>query len=519
MKPIRFTRRPLGVGALLAATALALTACSADAGGRTSTSASANPDASLVFGITADPTQTLPWTMTSKQSFQVFSQIYTPLLSTDTQDRIIGNLAELPKVSDDGLTYTFTLRDGLKFTDGSTLDSEDVKYTYETIMNPDSAASSRSYFTSVDSIEAPSPTSVVIKLKSPDSSFISGLTVTSTGIVPADVPVEKLQTQPVGSGPYKWAERVANESITLERNDDYFLGKPGVAKLEFRVIPDAQAMVSALKTGSVQVAVFDNPVIAKTAAANTTTTAEVGSLDYHVLQLRADSPALQDVNRRLAIQCAISRQEVIDSAALGSGTPTGPITSTEYRSDPNAQPCAQQDVNTAKDYLAKAGVPDGFKLNLITSQGLYSTAVDEAQNVQAQLAKVGIEVTIDTLDSGAYVKKWLAGDFDAAIASNGGFSDPNTMYARYFTTDGSFNKVAGFRSAELDDLFAQGIATTDTAKRKEIYARISDQLTSNAAWVWLFSPKYYIVLNSAVNNFVARTDAGLTDLWMATLAK
>ncbi len=515
MKASRPARRALVAGTAVTAAALLLAGCTGTTG---SPSASADPNGTLVFGITADPTQMVPWTITSEQSVQVLSQVYSPLLTTDKNDEPAAGLAALPEASSDGLTYTFTLKSGLKFSDGSALDSADVKYTFDKIMDPASNASSRSYFASVASVDAPSPDTVVVHLSKPDASFPAGLTGVNTGIVPSDVSVDSLQTKPVGSGPYKFVSRVANESISLARNSDFYGGKPGVAKLEFRIIPDDQSMVSALKTGSVDAAVFDNPVTAKTAVSPKTKTEQVGSLQYHVLQLRAASKVLSNVNTRLAIQCAISRQDVIDSAALGSGEVTGPITSPEFRSDPNAQPCPEQDLSKAKDYLAKAGTPDGFALNLMTSQGLYSTAVDEAQNIQAQLGKIGIKVNVQTLDSNTYVQKWLAGDFDAAIAQNAGSVDPNTMYARYFTSTGTYNKVAGYSSPELDKLFAQGIATTDTAERKSIYKELSAQLVDNAVWIWLFTPKEYIVLNSGVGGFVPRTDANLSMLWKATVS-
>ena len=514
MKVNRPVRRALVAGAAVATASMLLAGCS----GTTNSNASANANATLVFGITADPTQMIPWTSTSEQSLQVLSQIYSPLLNKDATAEPTAGLADLPKVSSDGLTYTFTLKSGLKFTNGSALDSTDVKYTYDKIMDPTSKASSGSYFASVASIDAPAPGTLVAPLKKPDASFPAGLTAVNTGIVPSDVSVDSLQTTPVGSGPYKFVNRVANESINLARNADYYAGTPGAAKLEFRIIPDEQSMVSALKTGSVHVAVFDNPVTAKTAASNKTKTEEAGSLQYHVLQLRAASPVLSNVNTRLAIQCAISRQDVVDSAALGAGDVTGPITSPAFKSDINAQPCPKQDLAKAKDYLAKAGTPNGFTLNVMTSQGLYSTAVDEAQTVQAQLGKVGIKVNVQTLDSNTYVNKWLAGDFEAAIAQNSGNADPNTMYARYFTSHGTYNKVAGYSSPQLDKLFADGIAATDTAKRQAIYKDLSAQLVDNAAWIWLFTPKAYIVMNSGVSGFEARPDAELSMLWKATIS-
>ncbi|MGH1564740.1 ABC transporter substrate-binding protein [Mumia sp. DW29H23] len=504
-------RRALAVGAAALGAALVMSGCSGS-------DSDASGDGTLVFGITADPAQMIPWTATSEQAIQVLSQIYSPLLNTDENSAPVAGLADLPKVSDDGKTYTFTLKDGLTFTDGSALDSEDVKYTYDTIMDPASSASSASYFGSVASVEAPDPTTVVVTLKQPDASFVSGLSLVNTSIVPSDVDVKSLETKPVGSGPYAFESRKANESLTLKRNDDYYAGKPGAPTLEFRIIPDDQAMVSALKTGSVHLAVFDNPVTAKSATSNEVKTTPVESLQYHVLQLRADSPVLSDVNVRLAIQCAISRQDVVDTAALGAGDVTGPITSPEYKSDPQAQPCPDKDVAKAKSYLAKAGKPNGFELNLMTSQGLYSTAVDEAQNVQAQLGEIGIKVKVDSLDSNAYVEKWLAGDFDAAIAQNAGSADPNTMYARYFTTGGSYNKVAGYRSPELDKLFADGIATTDVEQRKAVYTQVSDQLVDNAAWIWLFTPQEFVASNTGVKDLETRTDASLSMLWKASIS-
>ncbi|MFJ9391177.1 ABC transporter substrate-binding protein [Nocardioides sp. NPDC101246] len=479
---------------------------------------SADANGTLVFGISADPAQMVPWTATSTQSIQVLSQIYSPLINTDADGVPEAGLAELPEISEDGKTYTFTIQDGVTFGDGSDLDSADVKYTYEKIIDPASSASSASYFASVAGIEAPDPQTVVVTLKQPDASFVSGLTGVNTAIVPSDVDPKSLESKPVGSGPYQFKSRTPNESITLTRNADYFAGEPGAATVEFRIIPDEQSMVSSLKTGSVDVAIFDNPVTAKTATSAETTSMTVDSLSYHVLQLRATSPTLSDPNARLAIQCAISRQDVIDSAALGSGKPSGPITSPEYRSDPEAQPCPEQDLDKAKDYLAKAGKPNGFTLKLMTSQGLYSTAVDEAQNLQAQLGKVGIKVDVEALDSNAYVERWLAADFDAAIAMNGGSSDPNTMYSRYFTKAGSFNKVAGYSSPELDKLFAEGIATTDTAARKPIYAEISQQLVDQAAWVWLFTPEMYVVSNKRVEGLEERADASIATLWKASVS-
>jgi peptide/nickel transport system substrate-binding protein len=383
-------------------------------------------------------------------------------------------------------------------------------------MDPATKATSASYFASVKGVEATDPQTVVVTLKVPDASFVSALSNVNTSIVPSDVPVDSLTTKPVGSGPYLFESRTPNQSITLKANPDYYQGEPGLAGVQFRIIADEKAMVSALRSGAVDMAVFDNSVTAKTATADNVKVSTVDQLSYHVLQLRGDAPALKDVNARLAIACAVDRKQVLDTAALGAGKVTGPVTSPAYRSDPQSRPCPTRDLAKAREYLGKAGKPNGFSINMITSQGLYSTAVNEAQNIQAQLKEVGIEVKVETLDSNAYVQRWLAGDFDSAIALNGGSTDPNTMYARYFTSTGSFNKVAGYRSASLDKLFAEGKATTNTNERKAVYAKISQELEDNAAWVWTYTGNLYIAANSAVQGFEPRTNGDLSTLWKAS---
>jgi len=518
-KPKRRGAAVLAVGSVAAAGALLIAGCSTSSqSGSTSAASSGNGSGTLVFGITADATQLVPWTATAEESVEVLQQLYSPLLGTDSNGNLIPGLASLPTVSDGGDTYTFTLHSGAKFDDGKPVTATDVQYTFDTIMKPSSAASSASYFESVASVAAPNATTVVVHMKHPDASFPSGLSTIQTGIVPSGATAASLTAKPDGSGPYEFEGHVPNESLTLTRNADYFAGKPGAATLKFQVIPDEQSMVSALRTGAVDAAIFSDPVTAKTATSSSVTIDKVGSLQYHVLQLRAASPVLSNVNTRLAIACAISAQGVVDSAALGAGTVTGPITSPQYKSSTADQPCPTQNLTKARQYLAKAGQPNGFTLNLITSQGLYASAVDEAQAVQAQLGQIGIKVNVQTLSASAYVSDWLSGNFEAAIAENAGNIDPNTMYARYFTSTGSFNKVAGYSSPTLNSLFAQGIATTNVAQRQKIYQQISAQLVDNAAWVWLYTPEEYIAVNTSVHGFQARTDADLSMLWQASIS-
>ncbi|MGW9118400.1 ABC transporter substrate-binding protein [Streptomyces sp. NPDC055663] len=493
----------------IAATVLmTTTACSGGAGG---TGAGPNGEA-LVFGVSADPTQLLPWTATAVQSNQVLGQVYSSLLDEDSRLAPAAGLADLPEVSDDGLTYTFTLKPNVTFSDGSALDSSDVKYSLEKILDPDTKAVARTSLADIKAVTAPDAGHVVVRLSKPNSSILSALSGVNSSILPSDKPLSALKTKPVGSGPYAFKSRTANQSVALERNDTYFRGRPGLSTLEFRIIEDKSAMASALRSGTVDMAIFDDSVTAKTATSSSVKVTDVDQLDYHALQLRADAAVFKDTDVRLAVQCAIDREQVVKTAALGQGEVVGPITSPAYASSPDARPCPDPDLAAAKKHLSAAG-KSKVSFTAIVPQGLYSSAADEAQNIQAQLAEAGITMKIETLDSSAYVDRWLAGDFDAAIALNGTGSDPATSYTRYFTSDGNFNKLAGYRSASLDKLFAQGIETSDIAARKEIYGKIAKELEDNAVWIWLYSGRSYIATNTRVTGFEAITDAGLQSLW------
>ncbi|MBO1330092.1 ABC transporter substrate-binding protein [Streptomyces sp. VRA16 Mangrove soil] len=510
-RPRRTPRRLIAVG--VAVTALATAAACSGSG-----SSSKGSKGPLVFGISADATQLLPWTATAVQSQQVLGQVYSTLLDQNAALAPVSGLAKLPQVSKDGLTYTFTLRSGVTFSDGSALDSADVTYSLDQVLDPGTKAVARSSLGAVRKVTAPDARHVVITLKSRDASLLTALTSVNTSIMPSDKSLDALKKKPVGSGPYAFKSRTPNQSVTLVRNADYFRGRPGLPSLEFRVIQDKNSMASALRSGSVDMAVFDDAVTARTAKSGGVTLHTVDQLDYHVLQLRADAAPFKKLDARLAVQCAIDRQQVVKTAALGQGKVVGPFTSPEFASDPAARPCPTRDPRAAKKHLAAAGEPKGFAFTALVPQGLYSSATDEAQNLQAQLADVGIRMKIETLDSSAYVDRWLAGTFDAAVALNGAGADPAPTYTRYFTRDGNFNKVAGYRSARLDKLFAEGIATTDTAAREEIYTKVSRELEDNAAWIWLYTGRSHIATSTRVHGFEPVTDVSLLSLWKTKLA-
>jgi len=488
------------VSIVLAAT-LALAGCSSSGGDGGSSDAVGGSGGTLVVGVTSDPDTLFPWKATQFQAVNVLGLLYGTLTELDKDLATKPSIAEKWEYSDDAKTLTLHLRKDVTFADGSALTSEDVKYSLETIKDEKTAAVAAASLAAVDTVEASDPQTVVLHLGAPDAGLVASLASVNLAILKKGSTEAELTTKANGTGPFTLGARTPNQSMTLEANEKYYGGAPKLDSVEFRVIPDETSVVAALQSGDVQMATLDDPLVAKTAGGGNITIAKTPQLSYHALQLKASTPPLDDVNVRLAIQCAIDRQQVIDTAAAGEGQVTGPITSPLYKSDPQARPCPTRDVAKAKDYLAKSKHPNGVHLKTIVSQGEYATSVNEAQNLKSQLAEAGITLDLEVMEIGSFVDKWVAADFHAAVALNGGRPDPDTMYGRYFTSKGNLNKVAGYHSATLDQLFAKGKATTDEAARKPIYADISKELEDQAVWIWLFTGNTYTAMTKGVSGF------------------
>jgi peptide/nickel transport system substrate-binding protein len=501
--------------ALAAALPLTIAGCSSSG---TSGTASGGAGGTLVVGVTSDPDTLFPWKATQFQAVNVLQNVYGTLTEFDKDLGVVPGLATEWKTSDGGKTLTLTLRDGVTFSDGSAMDSADVKFSLDKIMDEATAAVARATLASVSAVQAPDPHTVVIELSTPDAALPANLASTNLAILSSTDTEQKLGSATNGTGPYALSKRVPSQSLTLTKNDKYWgTDKPKLDSIEFRVIPDESSIVSAMQSGNVQLAVFDDPLVAKTAEGGTLQVAKTPQLSYHVLQLNARHGDLANLDVRLAIQCAVDRKQVLDSAALGEGEVTGPITAPEFKSDPARRPCPERDLTKAAEYLAKAGKPDGIHLKAIVSQGEYATSVNEAQSLKAQLAQAKITLDLETLESGAFVDRWVAGTFDAAVALNGGRPDPDGMYGRYFTSKGNLNKVAGYSSPKLDELFAAGKATTDATQRKQIYGDVSAELENNAAWIWLFTGFTYTATTSQVKGFVPMVNGSLQYLRTTTI--
>ena len=286
------------------------------------------------------------------------------------------------------------------------------------------------------------------------------------------------------------------------------------------VLPDETAILAALRAGQADFALINDPLVATLVpqtpglSLNTAPT-----LSYYVLQLNPSRAPMDALALRQAISCAIDRQDILDAALLGEGEVTGPLTSPAYRSDPAGLFCYEQDQDRARELLAEAGYPDGFSAQIMAATGEPPTASAIAQLIQAQLGEVGIELEIEMQEMNVYIDRWLAGDFDMAVALNGGRVDPYTMYNRYWTRDGNLQRVANYIDDTLDTLMQQGRTETDEAARREIFAEFESHLAEMAPWVWLFTGNTYTAQTEAVDGFEPSPTGSLFGLVDVTISE
>ncbi|MEO0560793.1 MAG: ABC transporter substrate-binding protein [Chloroflexota bacterium] len=443
----------------------------------------------LIVARAVDATGLDPHTQTAFASLRLLELIYEPLVTTNQNLELTPALAESWAFSEDGMTLTFTLREGVTFHDGSALTSADVQATFERILDEETGSAAASNYASIESIETPDDLTVVFNLSTQDAPILSALTSTNAVILSSDVIAEEdpaLVT--VGTGPFMLDEWRPDEQTTLSANADWWGEGPFVDGVEIRIIPDEASILAALRAGTVDFALLSDPLVATLIPADGELILDrIPTLSYYVLQLRAAAEPLGDEAVRQAISCAIDRQQVVDTAALGEGAVTGPLTMASFALPTDELFCYQQDVERARELLAEAGLEDGFALPTIVASAEPPVATSVAQNLQAQLAAVGIEMEIETMELGTYVDRWLAGDFTAAVALNGGRIDPYTMYSRYWQNDAQFQTTAGYIDDTLDTLMADGQVETDPEARYEIFAEFQQHLAETSPWVWLYS--------------------------------
>src|SRR5438477_4743314 len=504
-------RHTLTAAVLVFATVLAACAPTTSSGPSRTTSQPKQPKkgGTLILARAGEATNLDPHKVPAFTSARVFELVYSYLMRLDENLGVQPDLAEsVPTTSADGKQVTVKVRKGVKFQNGDPLTSADVKYTFDRIIDPKTAAVARSFFTDVDTITAPDDATVVFNLKNPNSALLAYMAHPNTGIVSkkigeANADLSKKETA-IGSGPFKLAEWVPDNFMRFEANKSYYVeGQPYLDGIRINVVPDETGLTAALRTKAADMAIVTDARVARTLRAETGITLSAKpSLSYNLLFVNTKRKPFDNVKVRQAIAYAIDRKAIIDAVAFGEGEVTGPIApALANYALPTAQyPLYTRDVAKPKQLLQAANVgPVSFTILTATTEPAYGK--DEAQLVQAQLAEAGVTVKIETTELTQYVDRWLKADFDVATGLNGGGPDPDFYVYRYFTNDGNLNFVTSYKNPTSSDAIKQARATTDVAKRKDLYATAQKELVNGVPFIWLYVGRDYFGLLPTTKGF------------------
>lgn len=502
---LRVSRRDLLRGALVGASgasvASLLAACGAapPAAAPTAAPAAAAPTAApagpqvggvSVWAAESDPISLNPLTATSFQALQGFEHIYESLTAFDNNLNIIPALAESWETPDDR-TYIFNLRQGVKWHDGSDFTADDVKYTFDIVMDPDAGVGWRTNFSQVDTIEVVDPHTIKFTTLTPFPPLLGAFAILrGSAIIKRGAADGNLDSAAIGTGPYKLVEFVPNDYIKLERNADYWgAPAPYINEVTFKVLADDLARTSALVGGSVDYALLTPEGVQQVRSdPNIVVTSNPRIYLYCVLLNTRRAP-WDNPKARLALNYAIDRDDIITKVFSGEGQVAGPIPPNfggwELSEEELRGTWYTRDLDRARELLREAGVEQGAPVDLIVTafnQFFPAMAVVMAD----QLKEVGLEVGIRQLETGVYSNEASeAGGYNYDLAPNA-FSprhDPDGfVYGRFHS---STEVTGNYANAELDSLIDQARIELDRAKRKEMYDEIQRILLTDAPALWI----------------------------------
>ncbi|HEX6512248.1 MAG TPA: ABC transporter substrate-binding protein [Chloroflexota bacterium] len=444
-------------------------------------------------------------------TYNVSQHIFDSLFRYDASAQLVPGLAESWSTSDDGLTWTFKLRKGVKFHNGEDFTSEAIKYSIAKLQ--DEKSTRRVYLTAVKEVRTPDDLTAQIVTTKPAPSlpiYIAQIVDIYPPKYMAQVGDDEFNKKPVGTGLYKFVDWQRDQQVTLEANKSYFGGAPAYDRLVFRIVPEPSTRVAELLAGNVQVINFppvqqlDQIASSGSAAAPSSK----GTQIYHVI-LRTDRKPFDDKRVRQALNYAVDVEAIMKQLYAGRATRlAGPIPPHAFGYDPDLKPYAF-DIAKAKQLLADAGYSGGlsFKMDLgIPSQAEGKQLADALSGFWKQ---AGINAELAPMDYATFVQNQSAKKLDDAgltVWSGPTFDADVILGPRIF----SKAPASYYNNPQMDQLINDGGGTLDKNKRLDTYKKAGQLFQDDAGWVFLFVPFY----NFGVSNKVSWTPRADGNLYM-----
>ncbi|TDB92949.1 hypothetical protein E1091_12380 [Micromonospora fluostatini] len=454
--------------------------------------------------IRLDANELDPHKMSETSAFVINEQIYESLVQS-YRGEIKPAIAESWEQSADGLTITFTLRDNAYFHSGRKVTAADVKYSIERIKDPATRAPRARSYEGITSVEAVDERTAVFTLAKPNAAILTLLSTAASSVVDKSVvDAEGGLNGDVdgGSGPFKLASRVTGQAIKLDKHDRYWeSGVPYLDGLDFSFNPDDNARAAAVRSGTVDFLWRPAPEFIDALKRDEALKwyGGSGSLSLH-LRLNTSKAPYDDVKVRQAIFLALDRQEILNVANSGFGTALNAGYLPPDRFGALTEPVyGQPDIEKAKTLLTEAGYPDGFEAKLMVI-ATSAFQVRSAEVEQQQLAKIGIRVTIESVESTIADTRTKSGDFDMYQSGFGLTYDPDERFTASFLANGGLN-YGNWSDPEYENLVVQARSELDKDKRAALYQQAEKILAERGPVAMTFLNADYDVVQKDVMGY------------------
>lgn len=432
----------------------------------------------------------------------VYANIFEGLTRFGPDGAVLPALAKSWDVNEDGTVYTFHLNDGVTFHDGTTFDAADVVFSLDRARAEESTNAQKALFAGVTGVEAVDPLTVAVTLAEPNGNFPFNM-AWGDAVMVAPESIETAATNPVGTGPFKFVDWVQGDHVTIARNDAYWGAAPALASATFKFISDPNAAFAAMMAGDVDAFPnFPAPETLGQFEADPRFSVIVGSTEGEtILAMNNKQPPLDDIRVREAISHAINRQDIIDGAMFGFGTPIGTHFAPHNPDYVDLTGLSGYDPEKSKALLAEVGeIPT---LRLMLPPPTYARRGGEI--IAAQLRDVGIETEITNLEWAQWLEQVFKGkDFDLTIVSHTEPADIN-IYARpdyYFQYD----------NADFQALIAELGVTSDPAKRSELNKQAQEMIARDYVNGYLFQLAKTGVANAKIQGLWENAPTQANDL-------